>query len=133
MKTGDVVVKPLVTVGPRDFARHAEGLMDDFGLTMLPVVDERVFLGVVTKAGCLRGKPGVASPRVEQVMTQPRLTAGLEMDVENLFDAMSVYEVTCVPVLDDGRVVGVVTWLDVLQAISLHDQHLRVSHAGHHG
>lgn len=133
MKTGDVVVKPLVTVGPRDFARHAEGLMDDFGLTMLPVVDERVFLGVVTKEGCLRGKPGVPSPRVEQVMTQPRLTAGLEMDVESLFDAMSVYEVTCVPVLDDGRVVGVVTWLDVLQAISRQDEHLRVSNAGHHG
>ena len=55
MKARDLVARPLITVGPRDFARHAEGLMDDFGLTMLPVVDQGVFLGVVTKTACVRG------------------------------------------------------------------------------
>lgn len=56
MKAADAMVRPLVTVGPRDFARHAAGLMDDFGLTMLPVADQRVFLGVVTAVDVVRGK-----------------------------------------------------------------------------
>jgi CBS domain-containing protein len=69
MKAGDAMVRPLVTVGPRDFARHAGGLMDDFGLDVLPVVDQGVFLGVVTRADVLRGKEGVRSPYVQQVMS----------------------------------------------------------------
>ena len=128
MKARDVVTRPLVTVGPRDFARHAEGLMDDFGLTVLPVVDEHVFLGVVTKAACAG-----AQCKVEHVMSQPVLTMGPEVDVETLYDAMTLREVLSVPILDDGRVVGMLTRRDVLQAISHDDPHLRVGHAGHHG
>ncbi|WP_330276341.1 CBS domain-containing protein [Lentzea sp. NBC_00516] len=131
MKAAEAMVRPLVTVGPRDFARHAEGLMNDFGLTMLPVVDGNVFVAVVTQAGCRRGEGG--SLKVEQVMAQPTLTVGPEFDVATLFEAMTRYEVLCVPVLDDGRVIGVVTRLDVLRAISHDDPHLRVGHAAEHG
>ena len=133
MKAGQVATRPLVTVGPRDFARHAAGLMEDFDLTMLPVVDQRGFRGVVTRAACLSGKNGVVSPHVDQLMTQPRLTAGPEMDAETLFTAMSVYEVLCVPILADGQVLGMATRRDVLAAISHDDPHLRAGHAGHHG
>lgn len=133
MKTGAVTAKPLVTVGPRDFARHAEGLMDDFGLTVLPVVDRGVFLGIVTKASCLRGKPGEPAPKVEQLMTQPTLTAGPEMDAADLYTAMTLYEVVSVPVLHDGQVVGVLTRRDVLEAISHEDPHLRAGRAHRHG
>jgi acetoin utilization protein AcuB len=124
-------MRPLVTVGPRDFARHAEGLMDDFGWTMLPVVDEGVFLGVVTKTACRRGADEL--PKDERVMTQPVLTVGPEFDVASLLDAMTRYEVICVPVLDDRQVIGVVTRLDVLRAVSHDDPHLRVGHAAEHG
>lgn len=129
MKAGDLVSRPLVTVGPRDFARHAEGLMDDFGLTMLPVVDQGIFLGVVTRAGCRRGEE--AAPKVERVMSQPVLTVGPGFDVATLFDAMTRYEAICVPVLDQRQVVGMITRLDVLRALSHDDPHLRVDHAGH--
>jgi CBS domain-containing protein len=125
MKARDIVAGRLVTVGPRDFARHAAGLMDDFGLTVLPVVDQDVFLGVVTKAACADG-----NPKVEHVMSQPVLTVGPEMDAATLYDAMTLREVLSVPILDDGRIVGVVTRRDVLQAISHEDPHLRVGTAG---
>ncbi|GAB2817851.1 CBS domain-containing protein [Lentzea nigeriaca] len=125
MKARDVATGPLVTVGPRDFARHAEGLMDDFGLTMLPVVDEDVFLGVVTKAACAG-----ASGKVEHVMSQPVLTFGPETDAATLYDAMTLRGALSVPILDDGRIVGVVTTCDVLRAISHGDPHLRVGPAG---
>ncbi|MDX3659548.1 CBS domain-containing protein [Streptomyces sp. ID05-26A] len=131
MKTGELLVPLLVTVGPRDFARHAEGLMDDFGLTMLPVVDHGFFYGVVTKTGCRRSED--EAPKVEQVMSQPVLTVGPDFDVATLFEAMTRYEVLCVPVLDDGQIVGMVTRLDVLRAISHDDPHLRVGHAAAHG
>ncbi|HEX7304687.1 CBS domain-containing protein [Lentzea sp.] len=133
MRAGNVVTRPLVTVGPRDFARHAEGLMDDYGLAVLPVVDQGVFLGIVTKPGCAGGADAVPPLHVEQVMTPPKLTAGAEMDAETLFTAMSFYEVSCVPILRDGQVLGMATTRDVLEAISHDDPHLRAEHAGHHG
>jgi len=130
MKAADATVRPLVTVGPRDFARHAEGLMDDFGLTMLPVVDGDVFLGVVTKAGCRRGDDEV--PKVQRVMSQPTLTVGPDFDLATLFEAMTRYEVISVPILEDGRLIGMVSRLDVLRAISHDDPHLRAGHAAEH-
>ena len=102
--------------------------MDDFGLTVLPVSDQGVFLGVVTKAACAG-----ATCKVEHVMSQPVLTVGPEMEATTLYDAMTVREVLSVPILDDGRVVGMLTRREVLQAISHDDPHLRVGHAGHHG
>jgi len=128
MKARDVLTGPLVAVGPRDFARHAEGLMDDSGLTVLPVSDHGVFCGVVTKAACA----GVTG-KVEDVMSQPVLTAGPEMEAATLYDAMTLREALSVPILEDGRILGVVTRRDVLRAISHEDPHLRVGHAGSHG
>ncbi|MGW4213620.1 CBS domain-containing protein [Lentzea sp. NPDC004789] len=128
MKALDVPAGPLVTVGPRDFARHAEGLMDDFGLTVLPVSDQGLFLGVVTKAACAS-----ATCKVEHVMSQPVLTVGPDMEATTLYDAMTLREVLSVPILRDGRLLGVVTRRDVLRAISHDDPHLRAGHAGHHG
>ena len=110
---------------------HAASQRDGFGLTMLPVVDGGFFRGVVTTTGCRRG--GDEAPKVEQVMVQPALTVGPDFDVATLYEAMSRYEVVCVPVLDAGQVIGVVTRLDVLRALSHDDPHLRVSHAAEHG
>lgn len=124
MKACDAMIRPLVTVGPRDFARHAGGLMDDFGLAMLPVVDQGVLLGVVTRMDVLRGKEGVRSPYVQQVMSQPVLVATRETPAGTLFDAMVRYEVLCVPVLDEGRVLGMVTRLSVLRLIGRNDRSL---------
>jgi CBS domain-containing protein len=131
MKAGDAMARPLVTVGPRDFARHAGGLMDDFGLTMLPVVDQGVFLGVVTSVDVMRGKEGVPSPYVQQVMSQPVLVATRDTPAETFYDAMSRYEVLCAPVLDDGLVVGMVTRLSLLQALN-HDLHVEAGRAAVH-
>lgn len=132
MRARDVETRPLVTVGLLDFARHAEGLMDDLGLEVLPVVDARGFRGMVTKAACAAARGVLECPRVQQVMAQPSLTAGPGMDADTLFTAMSVHEVSWVPVLDDGRLLSVVTTNDVLQALSHDDPHLRVGRAGHH-
>ncbi|GLY49859.1 CBS domain-containing protein [Lentzea sp. NBRC 102530] len=133
MKAGDVVTRTAVTVGPLDYARYAEGLMDDHGLTVLPVVDGSGFRGVVTKPACAEAAARYVSPRVQQAVSQPRLTAGPGMDADTLFTAMDLYEVTSVPVLDDGRLLGVVTREDVLHALSHDDPHLRVGRAGHRG
>ena len=127
MKAADAMIRPLLTVGPQDFARHAEGLMDDSGLTMLPVVDGDVFVGVVTKAGCRRD--GGQAPKVKHVMAQPALTAGPDFDLAALFEAMTRYEAISVPLVQDGRLVGVVTRLDVLRTLSHDDPHLRAGHA----
>ncbi|MFD5824170.1 HPP family protein [Lentzea sp. NPDC060358] len=118
MRAAEALTRPLVTVGPRDFARHAAGLMDDFGLTTLPVADEGVLLGVVTRADVVRGREGVPAPYVQQVMSQPVLVATRDTPLDALFDAMARHEVLCVPVLDDGRVVGVVTRSSAPQALS---------------
>jgi CBS domain-containing protein len=55
------------------------------------------------------------------------------MEAATLYDAMTLREALSVPILEDGRILGVVTRRDVLRAISHEDPHLRVGHAGSHG
>lgn len=107
MKAADATVLPLVTAGPRDFARHAGGLVDDFG-------------GVITRVDVVRGEGGVRSPSVHQVMAPPVLVATRDTPATTLFDAMTRYEV--LPVLDDGQVIGPVTRLSLLQLIDKNHQ-----------
>ncbi|WP_086664509.1 CBS domain-containing protein [Lentzea kentuckyensis] len=134
MNVCDAMVRPLVTVGPRDFARHAGGLMDDFDLTMLPVVDQGVFLGVVTRVDVMRGKVGVQSPYVRQLMSQPVLVAARDTPAGAVLDAMARYEVLSAPVLDDGQVIGMATRRSILQAVARnnHEPHVEAGRAAVH-
>jgi CBS domain-containing protein len=143
MKAKDIMVRNVVSVKPDDSIYTAIRLMLAKGISGLPVVDaEGKPIGVVTEGDflrriesetCLRRprwlefltSPGVlaseyvksASRRVDEVMT-PNVEAVTEdTPVADIVDLMEKRRIKRVPVVRDGRIVGIVSRNNLLRAL----------------
>jgi CBS-domain-containing membrane protein len=131
MQVHEVMTVAVVTVTSEMPVEAAAGLLIPFRFAGLPVVDADCRLvGIVTAeglagtshpgnhatAGDADKRPVAASRTVANVMTAPGLTTSPWRDVTDLAITMIAMNVHTVPVVDDDRVVGIVTHDDVIRA-----------------
>ncbi|HKS47899.1 MAG TPA: CBS domain-containing protein [Amycolatopsis sp.] len=133
------MTSPVVTVTAGTPVKQAVKLLTSHGFTTLPVVDEDDFLvGVVTGADLLDEEPlpgpriPVAGegpqpsapdpPTVGELMTRDVPTASGETPVPTLTRLLLETRVRAVPVVDAGRVTGIVTRRDLLRLIVGQDE-----------
>ena len=125
MRARDIMTSPVITVTPDVPIRVAAALMVSHGFTALPVVDGgRRLVGIVTEADLLRGRytdgePGDAP--VGDVLTTPVCGVDPTAPVGLLARVMVEEGIRCVPVLDELRLVGVVTRHDLVRALARTD------------
>ncbi len=112
----DVMVTALVTVEPRETARHAYRLMRDHRFRHLPVVEDGQLVGILSDRD-LRPvllSPTLARARVGELMSEDLTTVGPDALVEEAASLLVVKKIGCLPVVADGRLVGIVTETDLL-------------------
>jgi CBS domain-containing protein len=130
--------RPARTVGADESVKGALCVMDRYHLTSLPVVtrDGRL-VGVISEADVLRDRvspdscahmrPGrqVAAPAVSvgQLMSRP-LTVEPGSDLNEAVELMTTTPVKSLPVVDEGRVVGVISRSDVVHLLARHDDQI---------
>jgi CBS domain-containing protein len=82
--------------------------------------DERRLAGIVTERDilyyCARGKVELPRCKVAEVMTTSLITATPEDSVEQVLALMTVNRIRHVPVLAEGRLVGIVSIGDLVKA-----------------
>jgi cystathionine beta-synthase len=125
---GDVVATkgeegPLLTVGSHDVVRRALELMREHGVSQVPVVsdsDERAIVGTVSERSLLRvsaDHPGILGEPVTEALEPPlpELASG-----DPVADAIHMLrdEGKPVIVIDDGRPLGILTALDLIEALN---------------
>jgi acetoin utilization protein AcuB len=54
--------------------------------------------------------------RVHQVMTREPVTVSPELSVSQACELLLAHGISCLPVLENGQIIGIVTWRDLLQA-----------------
>ena len=126
---------PVVTVRPRDSARHAREVMEKHRVNQLPVVVDGHLVGIVTDrdlrdafpsvfelaeaTGRHRRAPGTdpAAIPVEDVMTRDVLTLAPAAFIADAARLMRRQRVGAIPIVDGGRLVGIVTRSDLLDAL----------------
>jgi acetoin utilization protein AcuB len=112
----DVMVTNPVTVRPHETARHAYQLMRDHRFRHLPVVEDGELVGILSDRD-LRPvllSPTLARARVGELMSENLTTVGPEALVEEAASLLVVKKIGCLPVVADGRLVGIVTETDLL-------------------
>lgn len=117
----EIMSKPVVRVSPSTPVREAIALLIEHGFAALPVVntDEQV-VGIFTEADALRaGAP--AAGRVGDYMTTPVEVVSMDTDTEQIARHMLGDRLRCVPVAEDGVLVGVVSRRDLLRHLVGHD------------
>lgn len=120
LTVNDIMTREIVTIGPEAPIRDAIDLLLARGVGGLPVVDEQDRLvGILTEFAllALAYDQNVANHRVCDHMTHEVLTVDACNPVNKVADLCIVHRVRRLPVLDHGRLVGLVSRRDVLSAI----------------
>jgi acetoin utilization protein AcuB len=131
MKVGDVMTKDPVAVDLDTPVRVAIDLMRSKGIRHLPVVDQDAHVrGMLTDRDlrhaaflpALAGQSGLAphrvkAPRVRDIMTWSVVTTEAEIPLVQAALTMFQRRIGSLPVVADGRLVGILTERDVLAGL----------------
>jgi len=118
----DLMTTDPVTCTVRSTAIEAAQIMRTHDLGWLPVVDNaetKTLLGVLTDRDlALKVMADGLNPGhtpIEDVLTMNAVTCGSYDDVQLALDAMAQHQVRRLPVVDDGRLVGVIAQADIIR------------------
>lgn len=101
-------------------------LMADHAVGSLLVMDGPVLKGIVTERDYARkvivkGRSS-STTQVKEIMTSKVVTATLEQTVKECMTVMTERKIRHLPVEDDGKIIGMVSIGDLVQAIIAHQQ-----------
>jgi CBS domain-containing protein len=141
---GDVMTKNVVSVDPETPARTVAKLLLEKRISAVPVVDVRgQVIGMVSEGDLIgRGIAGRAPGRLEilaegedlaaefldyvktadrpvrEMMKSPVVTVSENTPVQTIAEVLEQHHIKRVPVLRDGRMVGIVSRADLVRALS---------------
>jgi acetoin utilization protein AcuB len=130
MRVRDVMTASPITVPPDTPVLDARHLMLERRIRHLPVTDERgELMGIITDRDIRLNLPSQATSlsvweinhllarlTVDKVMTQAVLTVGPDRGARDAAQLMLDHTIGALPVVDGGRLVGIVTETDLLRA-----------------
>lgn len=121
----------VVTVGPQDSVRHALEVMATHNIGAVPVVEGSRLVGIFSERDYARkvALKGLASTSttVQAIMTSAVQCAGLQDSVMGLMDLMTQRHFRHMPVVEQGRLLGILSIGDLVKAV-IEDQHLQIQH-----
>lgn len=114
-RVGDLMSTPALTTHPRCEATDAALVIGLRDIGALPVLDDGRLVGMFTEADLLRRQhaTGRSDLLVEDVMVPVALVASPDCDPGELAEVMRRRQVRTVPVVDNDRLVGVITGNDL--------------------
>jgi CBS-domain-containing membrane protein len=127
MKARDVMSSPVIFLRRQVPANAAAALLVSHGITAAPVVDDdKHVIGVATEADLVRGRivpdgwtvEEQPEPTVAAVMTEAPVTMRPEDDLADLVALMLDAGIRSVPIVEDNRLVGIVSRRDVLRVVA---------------
>lgn len=139
MRLDQVMSTPAVTVTPETSVKSAAEIMSARGFTVLPVVDANLELvGIVSEGDLIADRfprdarqPARIDEETEHlpttvgaVMTRVVISAALHEAIRAVIARMRAARVRAVPVCDEGRVVGVVTYQDLVRVLARDDKRI---------
>ncbi len=112
----------VVTIAPDTTVAEAIARLVQNNIGSLPVVNEEgKLIGVVSERDVLRlmhnRGEAFSCEKIASVMTCNPVTCGPEDDVDEVMGQMSERRIAKVPVLEDGRLIGIVSVGDVIKVM----------------
>jgi CBS domain-containing protein len=142
MQAKDIMTTNVASISPAANIRHAIALMLANGISGLPVIDDAGHLcGVLTEGDLMTRREIKTAPRssdkpkmtaqadleryiqsngwsVSDVMSPAVISADPQSEVADLAETMHARKIKRIPIVEDGRLVGIVSRRDVLRAMS---------------
>jgi CBS domain-containing protein len=116
----DIMTTKVVTVKPSTSIEDAARLLVRRKISGVPVVDEKdktKVVGILTEADLLAAPSGAKT--VADVMKKRVVSVSPDTPVDEIAEILVKKKIKRVPVIDAGKLVGIVSRIDVLRAISI--------------
>lgn len=119
----DIMTSPVVAISADTSLQDAYQTMQDREIRHLPVLDGEKLIGVITDrdlrlaTSALAPIPFPPGAKVSAVMCKSVFTADPTDPVEDAARTMRENKIGCLPVTDGSRLVGIITGLDLLDAL----------------
>jgi CBS domain-containing protein len=131
MKVRELMTTDVTTVGRNDELTIADDIMKMKRLRHLPVVEEGRLVGILTQRDLFHAALSTAlnfgekaqkgflkTVVVKEVMTDEVLTIDPGADVKEAARRMIEHKIGCLPVVENGKLVGIVSETDLLRLVA---------------
>jgi acetoin utilization protein AcuB len=131
MYTKDIMTMNVVTIPSTTSITDAKRIMEAHRIRRLPVVDRGKLLGLVTERRIEQYTPSkatslsvwelsyiLAKQTVKEIMEKSVITVSPEMTVEEAVATAQDHGVGCLPVVEDGHLVGIITTNDFFYRVA---------------
>jgi CBS domain-containing protein len=144
MKAHEIMSRDVVTVKPATPVHDVAALMTEKRISGIPVVSEDgTVLGIISESDLLRRAEIGTVPqrkwwlvffsdpdalarqytkthglRAENVMTRPVISVGEDADLSEIARTLDKHKIKRLPVLRDGKLVGIISRADIVRALS---------------
>jgi acetoin utilization protein AcuB len=116
MIVGKRMTQEPITVEPEDLASRAAHKMQAGGFRRVPVVRDGKLVGIISDRDLREHRGHLEQVKINGIMTENPITVTPATTVEEAAQIMLERQVGGLPVVADGRVVGIVTASDILRA-----------------
>jgi acetoin utilization protein AcuB len=127
MPVSDIMTRKLITVAPDISIGELHPMFKQFGIHHLLVVEDGQLVGMISDRDVLRNISPFAytaaaekkdqftlTRKAHQIMTKNLITVGPNSGIRDACDVMLRGNVSLLPVVDHGKLVGVLSWKDIL-------------------
>ena len=131
MKISELMAKDVETLDKNDTLSLAEDVMKMKRLRHLPVTDEGELAGIISQRDLFHAGLSTAmgfgkkakgeflkAVLVKEIMTEKVITIGSGADVKTAAQLMLEKKIGCLPVVDDGKIAGLISESDVIRIVA---------------
>ncbi len=145
MKAKDIMTSPVITVGPDTGVREIAALLFEGRISAVPVIEDGRLVGIVSEADLLHrhelgtdcvaqsgswwlrlfaADPSLAgyikshAGQASDIMTREVVSVGPDTPIEEIADVLERHRIKRVPVLEAGRLAGIVSRANLVHALA---------------
>jgi acetoin utilization protein AcuB len=115
MIVGRHMSKNPIVIGPDDYLSTAREKMNSAGFRRLPVVKDGKLIAIVTDRDLRQHAGFLEKTKVNAAMTETLVTVSPNDTVEKAAQLMLKHKIGGLPVVDEDKLVGIITVSDLLQ------------------
>lgn len=116
MIVGNRMTKEPITVEPADLSIRAAHKMQAGGFRRLPVVSDGKLVGIVSDRDLREHRGHLEQIKINGIMSERPVTVTPATTIEEAAQIMLERQIGGLPVVADGRVVGMITTSDIMRA-----------------
>jgi|Deesub1362A_J573_1020465.scaffolds.fasta_scaffold00094_24 CBS domain-containing protein len=118
LKAKDLMLKDLITIGPKEKIALADLIMTRNSIGSLPVIEDDKLVGIITQRDIMLARNyEIGGLCAGDLMSKPPITVGPEAKLKEILKIMIKHHIERVPVVENGKLLGMIVHGRILRAL----------------